>query len=370
MAGIQKRVSKKGVVKWQTSVRIPGHDEVFATLPTLEAALQFGKDAERKIKKEREALRDPSSWLPEGGDLNDERLLTTIEHFKKQLHAASWYQPTFPALLRVVGDPTIGQIKPSWIKKYIKRARRTMTVRGTPYSWASISHQLCLVSKVLKWRADQLDVEPTPFVVRESYYVEAAQDEGKRKEALNNERDRRFEPGEEAALMRRLGAIEGPQKDHWPLLVKLAIETGARLQELILAEWKEFDATGEWWHIPWEHSKTKDRSMILTDGAIDALSELRRLADPTSPRLFHPMKNPGAVSEGFRKHRAHAGLADFRFHDLRHEGISRFVLAQPDFAIKAIMTMVGHSSIEMLNRYAKLRPNELSKLIRRRPPIV
>ena len=366
MASITKRQAANGAERFQVAVRIRGAGERWATLPTLEAAEEYGKRMTRALKKEAEEARDPRASLPPSGSMLDERLLDTIARYQRACPKGSWHQSTLPGLLRVVGNPLIGDLRPSWIKRYIQRARKTMTIRGKGYAWGSISHQLCLVSKILQWRADELNINPPSFVVRKRHKEEAAAAEGARKESLGNERDRRLEPGEEERLMARLAALDCRQRDHWPLLVRLAIATGARLQEMIKAEWKEIHPSGESWNIPWEHSKTKGRTMMLTDEAIDALDELRRLRDPASPRIFHTFGTPKAASSAFAKIRAEAGLENFVFHDLRHEGISRFVLTQIDLPIKAIMEMVGHSDIKMLNRYAKMRTHELSPLMRRR----
>ena len=368
IASITKRQAANGADRFQVAVRIRGAGERWATLPTLEAAEEFGKRMTRALKKEAEEARDPRASLPPSGSMLDERLLNTITRYQRACPKGSWHQSTLPGLLRIVGDPLIGDLHPSWIKRYIQRARKTMTIREKGYAWGSISHQLCLVSKILQWRADELNVNPPPFVVRKNYKEEAAAAEGLRKEALNNERDRRLEPGEEEALMAHLASPACPreQKDHWPLLVRFAIATGARLQEMILADWKEFHSSGESWNIPWQHSKTKDRTMMLTDEAMDALEELRRLRDPSSSRIFHTFVSPKAASSAFSKIRTKVGLENFVFHDLRHEGISRFVLTQIGLPIKAVMEMVGHSDIKMLNRYAKMRAHELGPLMRRR----
>lgn len=370
MAKPQKRVNKKGVVSYQVSIRIKGLPPIFKTFPVYEEALEYQTSTEKRLRKEQREAADPRAWLPKSGDLADQRLRDVLEKYQDQLPENAWHHSTFPALLDVCGDPTIGQLYPSWIKKYILRARKTMTIRKKPYAWGSIRHQLSLVSSAIKWRAEQLDMNPPAFVVTEKAFVEAAKAEGLRKEALNNERNRRFEPGEEEALMRVLRSIDPKKagKNHWPLLVQFAVATGARLQEMIWAEWNEIDPTGEWWHIPGEHSKTKARTMMLTDEAMDVIEQLKALRSPGSRRLFHTLGEPDNVSDGFAKHARDAGLVDFVLHDLRHEGISRLVLTQVDLPVKAIMEMVGHSSIEMLNRYAKLRPHEMSKLIRRRSP--
>lgn len=65
------------------------------------------------------------------------------------------------------------------------------------------------------------------------------------------------------------------------------------------------------------------------------------------------------MSCGFRRYADRAGLVDYRFHDLRHEAISRMVLYKRKLSVFEIMAIVGHSSTKMLMRYANLRGEEL-----------
>lgn len=390
MASIRNRTINKPA--FQVEVRAKGFPSHFITMPSLEAAKSAAKGAEAEIRKERRALSDPRSTLPASGDFADERLLETLAAFDKRMGNKSWHSSNMTGLLAVVGDPTIGQLKPSWIKRLIERARRAETQRGIGYGWSTIEKQLSIVSGAIKWRAEELDINPPPFVVKKSFFKEAAKFEGLGEEDLNNERDRRFEPGEEDALARELSELPGAIGEQFALFLRFALATGARLQEMVWAEWSEIGASGQEWHIPHKHSKTKSRTMMLTDEAMDALRLLRLLRDPRSARVFPalglPQRGPRAeppsgaafaaweadvledapkrVSNAFARACKKAGLADYRLHDLRHDGISRFVLTQPDIPIKAVMTMVGHSSLEMLNRYAKLRSNELLPLMRRR----
>lgn len=170
--------------------------------------------------------------------------------------------------------------------------------------------------------------------------------------------------------MTRLHKIKGPSQPHWVLLVRLAIETGARLQELVFAEWGEISPDADFWTIPLAHTKCKrERVMPFTSGAVDIIKQLWKLADPLSTRIFHTLKSPRSVSALFHRWSVSAGLVDFRFHDFRHDGISRFVLTQRNFTVHEIMKMVGHSSPAMLERYMNLRGNELAqKIIRTAQP--
>ena len=370
MAKPTVRRNKQGIITYQAAIRIKGFEPHFKSFSSREAAEEYQRNYEARVRKEKRDSLNPRSWLPASGQFADQSLFEVLEKFKASLPASAWHRPTINAVLGLCGDPTIGQLYPSWIKKYILRARKATTLRSKPYAWGSIRHHLSIISAAIKWRAEELDINPPPFVVKEKAFEDAGRFEGLTKEDMSNERNRRFDEGEEAALMLVVENLKESETGrlHWPLLIEFAVHTGARLQELVLAEWKEIDGSMEWWNIPGAHSKTKSRTMMLNDEAMDTLAKLQAMKDPASKRIFHTLTTPSSVSAGFARHARAAKLDNFVFHDLRHEGISRFVLTQPDLPVKAIMTMVGHSSIEMLDRYAKLRPHEMRALMRRRSP--
>jgi integrase len=59
--------------------------------------------------------------------------------------------------------------------------------------------------------------------------------------------------------------------------------------------------------------------------------------------------------------RKRAGIEDFRFHDLRHTFVSKLVMAGVDlYTIKELM---GHSTIQMTERYAHLGPEHKAKAV-------
>jgi integrase len=54
-----------------------------------------------------------------------------------------------------------------------------------------------------------------------------------------------------------------------------------------------------------------------------------------------------------------AGLADLRFHDLRHEATSRF-FENTDLDVMEIKAITGHKTLQMLARYTHLRTARLA----------
>jgi integrase len=54
-----------------------------------------------------------------------------------------------------------------------------------------------------------------------------------------------------------------------------------------------------------------------------------------------------------------AGIADLRFHDLRHEAVSR--LFEKGLNPMEVAAISGHRTLQMLKRYTHLRASELVK---------
>lgn len=354
MASIYPRVNKQGIKTWQVMIRRAGEIPIIQSFASKEDADQFAKAGEKRIAFEREAARSPRSTLPESGDLADEKLLTTFSLFAKSDAMIKRHSRLIPTIVKHIGDVTIGKLKPSWITNFIARMRKQKTLRNGFFKYETIVSHLHMINVVLKWRAEQLDVPAPIFRVNTK----------KLPNGWAVKRERRLEAGEESKLMTRLRLLPGPSRYHWRLLVRIAMETGARLQEFLLAEWREISPGGDFWTIPAEHTKCKvTRVVPLTKMARRIFRLLKLLAKPGDPRMFHTLGKPDSVSALFHRWVGQAGIVNFRFHDLRHEGISRFVLTQRGYSVFEIMQIVGHSSPDMLRRYANLRGDELAKKI-------
>ena len=51
------------------------------------------------------------------------------------------------------------------------------------------------------------------------------------------------------------------------------------------------------------------------------------------------------------------GVTDFKFHDLRHEAVSRFV--ESGLSDQEVASISGHKSMQMVRRYTHLRSEDL-----------
>jgi integrase len=76
---------------------------------------------------------------------------------------------------------------------------------------------------------------------------------------------------------------------------------------------------------------------------------------PRTERIFP--YNSRSVGTAFRPACRELKIEDLHFHDLRHEGASRFFEA--GFTIQQVALVTGHKDWKMLRRYTNLRPEDL-----------
>lgn len=367
-----KRPRKDGTMGWQVIVRAVGGKTITKTFDDKGEAEMF----EEMLKKEMQATKlrmalaarqrrqKPEmsmKLLPaetagndadEAKRIYDEELLVeTLKKYAQCSEIAPKTKASLPSVVKTVGDVRLGELKKRWVKKYIEHLREVPTQYGKPREYATIQGYMSVINCALRWRAEDLDLTPVPlpFSKRTMFPRNCF-----------NGRERRLDRDEELALFHVFKELKATSHRHYRLLIRFALETGARLQEMVLAEWKEFDIEKRVWRIPAEHVKTgMGRLMPLNRKALRVLRAMWKMRDESKTRVFHLLDKPKTVSTIFGRFSRKAGLVDFRFHDLRHEAISRMVLKQRKLSVDMIMKMVGHSSLAMLRRYTNLRPEEI-----------
>jgi integrase len=150
------------------------------------------------------------------------------------------------------------------------------------------------------------------------------------------------------------GTFDGGARNYWIApLVQLALETGMRQGELLKLKWTDVDLTSRTAHL--HDTKNGDaRTVPLSTRAALLLSQLPHSIDG---QVFPVTK--GAVQKAFLRGCRRAGVHDLRFHDLRHEAVSRFFeLGLNPMEVAAIS---GHKTLQMLKRYTHLKATELAR---------
>jgi integrase len=172
-----------------------------------------------------------------------------------------------------------------------------------------------------------------------------------RRPSVPRGRTRRLKEGEEQRL------LECCERGRTPLLkpiIILAIETAMRRGELLQLRWEHVDLKLSVAHLPL--TKNGDsRDVPLSRRAVQTLQELRA-EGIEQDCVFHTTGS--ALRHAFEHLRLRAGMSDFRFHDLRHEAISRFF--ERGLNVAEVAAISGHRRVGMLQRYVHLRATELA----------
>lgn len=157
----------------------------------------------------------------------------------------------------------------------------------------------------------------------------------------------------------------GTYTDHIKPLVMLVLNTGLRRGEALGLTWGAVDFANGLVHVHATTSKTgSSRDIPMTADAREMLQALRDQKYPdgkADPEAFlFNINGERLAAIGHRlwgELMAAAGIANFRFHDLRHDYASRLVMAKVD--LYSVSKLLGHSNIEMTQRYAHLAPDYL-----------
>lgn len=137
-------------------------------------------------------------------------------------------------------------------------------------------------------------------------------------------------------------------------LVTTALHTGLRQGELLRLTWADVDDHAGVLTV--QEPKSGERRRLPMNSVVQrTLAGLRPTAPPPTERIFpHDARY---LRRAFAQAVTDAGLAPFRFHDLRHTFASR--LAMNGANDRTIMALGGWSSPRMLSRYAHLSPTHL-----------
>jgi integrase len=170
-------------------------------------------------------------------------------------------------------------------------------------------------------------------------------------------RQRRLEAGEEEAL---LAACKASRAYYLHSFVVLAIETGMRSGELLAITWANVNFEKRTIFLP-DTKNGSSRTVPLSTRALNAIHALPR---SLNGRLFssgyHSIHNAfqlALTKAQAVKPNSETFLRGLRFHDLRHEAVTR--LFEKGLNPIEVGMVSGHKTLSMLQRYTHLRSEEL-----------
>ena len=140
--------------------------------------------------------------------------------------------------------------------------------------------------------------------------------------------------------------------------VLFAMETGLRAGEQFGLKWANVDRAGRIIHV--EHSKNgRRRDVPMSESVqriVEGLCQTRR-----GEFVFSRVKGKArgqrhqeCMRDAWKAARRRAGIADLRWHDLRHHFASR--LTARGASVFVLQELMGHASLSMTRRYAHLAP--------------
>ena len=262
------------------------------------------------------------------------------EHWKGQSNYRT-AETNALTVVQVLGPQTpINNIGPDAINEFVQQQKEAGLRTGT------INRRLSALSKVLKlahtvWRTDQGE----PVVDRLPYIPRLRESRG---------RNRVLHPDEEQSIMAWLN-LNGYEDD--AEYFQVLLDTGARRQELLDVRSMDADFENGWLRL--FHTKSGEpRSVPLTSRTLAILDKRQDLEYP-----FGSL-SPHRVSKVWRRARIAVGItdADLVLHSLRHTCATRLVNA--GVPISDIQLWLGHSTIQVTERYSHLNNDRLKAAVR------
>ena len=338
MASIKERISKSGVKSYQVQIRRRGYDRVSKNFPTLQAARDYATLVEAGLlKNEDRNPREATKWTIEEvidwyiKNPNTNRKLETRKHFQR-----------LEFMKEELGNFTVHTLTPQMLNKWIVK-RLEFNAPATVYHYY-VALKNALVYHSIKHEYSQhiFDRVKCP--------------------TTSGERERRFSIEETAKLFKSIKQKSRIKQKEMMLTVLFAINTACRVGEMLKLVWSNVNLDERYVDFIAKDTKIKVfRRIPLTTTAKKILLWVKANHPPSSKNdrvfcFFNP--NEHHLSRQFQICCERAEIEEIRWHDLRHEGTSRF-FEKTTLTDIEIATITGHKSMDMLKRYAHLRPSTI-----------
>lgn len=365
MATIEKRTSKDGDTSYRVKVRMLGHPSESATFTSLTKAKRWAQDTESAMRDGRH-FKQSEAKKHTMADLLDRYIKHALpanpEHAANTKAQLLWWRDRIGAkMLSDISSAVIVEQRDLLLTEPIATVRKEKQPDGSikeivtsrKRSPSTVVRYLAALSTVYtkavkEWKWVPRDMNPMPDVK-------------KPKEAKGRVR---FLSDEERVALLESCARRKNKSLH--TIVILALSTGARRGEILGLHWE--DVSFEHRRIILRDTKNGEtRSVPLVAVAYDLMKEyskVRRMDTPlVFPRVGKEGDKPMSIREAWVSAVEDAGIADFRFHDLRHSAAS--YLAMNGATLAEIADVLGHKTLQMVKRYAHLSESHTLGVVER-----
>jgi len=338
MAVIQKREGKQGIT-YRVLIRKSGHKSVSKSFSKKALAKEWMSKTEFEL--DRDLFRNDKATLKE-----------TIDRYFREAHSIKPFGASKKWTLELLSD-RLGHLKLTELTS--KRLQAYAVERSQTICPASIKIEMLYIGGVLSAAESLWGAKP-----KIQDYKTAMLNLKQLDVICNSEERTRRASNAELSLIKD-NVIDGSPVPDW---VDFAVATAMRRGEIGSLLWNDLSEDGESIIIrERKHPrKKKDEVVPLLPAARDVIArQVREDSDRKvyvgkgkNKRLVYASElifpqNSQSVAQAFKTASKRCGVEDLRFHDLRHEAISRLFEMGLDSIIVAVFS--GHKDINMLRRY-------------------
>jgi integrase len=324
MASIRKR----GVYQWEARIRKKGQPTTCKTFEIRADAERWAREIESEMDRGVYISRDEA----ENTTLSEALDRYIAEHVPKLADSEKNRYMALAIKRRALASKSLATLRGKDVAEYIKE-RETEGVSGN-----TIRLELSVISMVFtlairNWGMESL-INPVGRVS---------------KPKIAKGRERRLEGDEEGRLL----AASIPEMRN---IIKLALETAMRREELASLVWKNVDLERRTATL-YKTKNGETRTAPLSPRALVILKAIKEEREGQRERVF--TQTSSKITLKMRQACKAAGISGLTFHDLRHEATSR-LFENTDLDLMEIREITGHKTLQMLARYTHLRTNRLA----------
>ena len=316
-------VRKRGK-SWNAQVRISGWRSFTKTFKTKLDATEWVINFEKEVR---------SKPIPEK-DIKSLKLKDLFNRYKVEILPKLKSYKIVCYKLNVLSRSWLGDIKViNLTKRHLEQfcADRKLIVKG-----GTIRSELMLIQRVFKIAIDKWDYG-IPFNAFNRLDIPSP----------HKPRTRRLVSNELSDL---ISNAEKQRNKYISTIIQFAVETGMRRSEILKLTWNDVNLETGIASL-YDTKNGDDRHIPLTKTAIQLLSNLTQ-----SSEFVFPI-SANCLRLAWERCRNKSNIKGLRFHDLRHEAVSRFF--EMGLSVPEVALISGHKDVRQLFRYTHLKPENL-----------
>jgi integrase len=322
MASIRKRGKS-----WNVQVRIKGWEQTTKSFPTKEAAKQWAYLIETELKaKPLSQHWAPDLTLSQACLKYSDQVSKTHKGFTEENHRLGKIANSH------LGNLNLRDISSSHVEAYIAARSRSV-------STGTVRKEFFLLKKLFDIAMTKWHVS---LVANPMKHLTAPSDA--------KPRQRRLSSTEWNEISQQLRRLRNPVVQNFILF---AYETGMRLSEISSLRQDDIDLDLGIAQVLDTKNGT-DRVVPLSQPAISIIANQ---VNRKTPYVFNISKS--AIQQSWQRIMCKTGIQNLRFHDLRHEAISRFF--EMGMSIAEVKSISGHKDVRQLFNYTHIQAQIISK---------